>query len=73
MLNLPIKPARGRAKRHDRTPVTGYFKDDELARLEELLKHHNYTASEMLRTLVNRAHEELTKGLAVTVPRTASR
>jgi hypothetical protein len=59
MLNLPIKPAKGRAKRHNRYPVTGYFEADELPKLKELAGHHNCTTSELLRGLVNRAHEEL--------------
>jgi hypothetical protein len=59
MLNLPIKPARTRKKRHNRVPLTGYFTEDGAARADELARKHNYSISELLEWLVDNAHRQM--------------
>jgi hypothetical protein len=62
MLNLPVKPKKKRAKRHNRISKTGYFTDEGVEQLDYLSRHMNASESEVLTFLVDRAYRELTKG-----------
>lgn len=62
MLNLPVRPQKKPAKRHNRFAKTAYFTDDGRMRLEHLARHMNRSISDTIATLVDKAYEALTTG-----------